>query len=237
MNRVSVLLPCVLGLAVAACSTMDNKVPVAELTDSDTKVVNLADWDYTEEVSGGLSAEQIIGTRVYGAQGDQIGSVENLVIGPDGDIRSAVVQTGGFFLGFGARYISIPWDQLELTSGAARMNVPVTASNVKRYSVFQDVSGAVEASGTRTWRATELLDDYVRLRDDESYGVVEDLIFNRQGALKTVVVTPDIDYAGGPVALPFYGYPFDFDPGFNTYDLPYGTSDIGYADPFDYGLL
>jgi hypothetical protein len=76
--------------------------------------------------------------------------------------------------------------------------------------------------------------DYVRLEDGVNYGIVDDLIFDDGGKLKSIVVNPSVGYGvGGYYAYPWYGYDYGFDPGQDFYDLPYGRDDVAAYEPFD----
>jgi hypothetical protein len=80
------------------------------------------------------------------------------------------------------------------------------------------------------WKASSLLDDYVLLENNEAYGYVDDLIFNSNAVLQSVVVTasnPDYDY--GYYAYPWYGYGYPgyaWDPGLDYYSLPYTADEV-----------
>ncbi|MBF8221820.1 PRC-barrel domain-containing protein [Halomonas sp. 328] len=66
---------------------------------------------------GALYAADVIGKTVRHRQsGDDIGEIQDLIIGEDGRILGAVVKTGGF-LGLGGQDVSLGWDHLEHTMG------------------------------------------------------------------------------------------------------------------------
>lgn len=58
--------------------------------------------------------ERFIGKDVYGAAGEDVGDLENMLIGPDGRVRAAIIEFGGF-LGIGTNKVAVPWDQLQVT--------------------------------------------------------------------------------------------------------------------------
>ena len=94
-------------------------------------------------------------------------------------------------------------------------------------------------TGPRAWRATDAIGDFARLKDGDgyaNYGYVDDLII-RGGEIAAVVVSPDVGVgaaAPGVYAYPYYGYDYGWDPGLNTYDLPYDREEVGALEPFDY---
>lgn len=195
------------------------------------EVVSLVEWDY-DDLRGGWRAEQAIGMDVLGADGERIGEIDNLIVGPDGVVRSAVIEIGEGIFGIGGTRLSVPWQEVEFGPGGA--SVPVDERNFRDYGLFRDVEAA---AAPRSWKATELLDDYVRLAAGEAYGWVEDLVFDRQGRLEAVVVARDLEYGPGLYAFPYYGYPYGFDPGLGYYRLPYEPMEVVGVEPFDFGVI
>lgn len=59
-----------------------------------------------------LSASTLTGDKVRNPEGEQLGSLEEIVIDlDDGRVSYAVVATGGF-LGLGNKFFAVPWDML-----------------------------------------------------------------------------------------------------------------------------
>jgi sporulation protein YlmC with PRC-barrel domain len=67
-------------------------------------------------------AEKFIGKDVHGMRGDEVGEIENLLIGPDGKVRAAIVEFGGF-LGVGENEVAVPWDRLKITGDRVMVNM------------------------------------------------------------------------------------------------------------------
>ena len=62
--------------------------------------------------SGVLKASDLIGTKVEGTDGKNLGSIKDLVIDPEeGDVQYAVLDFGGF-AGIGDKYFAVPWEAL-----------------------------------------------------------------------------------------------------------------------------
>lgn len=57
--------------------------------------------------------EQLVGKEIYGSNNQNIGEVEDVVVGPNARLESVLVDVGGF-LGIGARRVAIPISQLQL---------------------------------------------------------------------------------------------------------------------------
>lgn len=69
-----------------------------------------ADWT-------GVTADKITGSKVIGPEGENIGSVSDVVIGADGGIGAIILDVGGF-LGMGAHTISLASGQVDLYTNA-----------------------------------------------------------------------------------------------------------------------
>lgn len=70
-------------------------------------------------------AQSLVGTNVIGANGQEAGEIENLLVDRGGQVRAAVVQWGGF-LGLGEKSAVVPMDKIELGAAGndkARMNL------------------------------------------------------------------------------------------------------------------
>lgn len=63
-----------------------------------------------------VNIDNVTGTEVRNIEDEYLGSVEDVIVDPDGGIAYAVVAYGGF-LGVGEDYVAIPWDQLRVTPG------------------------------------------------------------------------------------------------------------------------
>ena len=106
-----------------------------------------------------------------------------------------------------------------------RITVPITKANVEKYGLFEHKEKAVSGR-PREWRATELLGDYLSLKDIEDYGSVTDLMFDRQGRLRGIAASPEIDSPVVRFYAPFSGNDAGWDPGDDYYVLPYSAEEI-----------
>lgn len=76
--------------------------------------------------SNHMMASDLRGTRVYGANDENVGEIDDIVLTTDGKIAAAVVGVGGF-LGLGEKNVAIPFSELEIrssgeTTGMANRN-------------------------------------------------------------------------------------------------------------------
>lgn len=69
-------------------------------------------WDTYETVAiGDISSDEVIGTTVYGAGDENIGSVGDILLADDGGVEAAVIDFGGF-LGIGTKAVAVDYESL-----------------------------------------------------------------------------------------------------------------------------
>jgi sporulation protein YlmC with PRC-barrel domain len=188
----------------------------------------------------GWRAEALLGEDVYGPRGEQIGEVENILVGADGRITGIVVEGGGF-LGIGDAAFRVPWNQVDVTAGQDGIKVSLTEERAETLGLFDGPNWV--ATGPREWRVSELIGDYARLRNGLGFGYVTDVVFGRDGRMLATLVNRDLAYGGGLYGYPFYGWNYGWDPGLDYYALPYETPELAAATPvldydrFDDGIF
>ncbi|WP_349370168.1 PRC-barrel domain-containing protein [Salinarimonas sp.] len=149
-------------------------------------VVSLEGWAYDDLYAGGMSAEEFIDEYdVYGAAGEDIGDVEDVIVGADGSILAVVAEIGGF-IDIGDTHVAVPWGEIEMNAAEQAITIPVTEENVENYGLYGEgyafredvaatgsvgeevVAGLDDAElGPRAYRVSEVIGDYVRIRDED----------------------------------------------------------------------
>ncbi|PHP68948.1 photosystem reaction center subunit H [Zhengella mangrovi] len=86
---------------------MDNQAVDKETT----AAVSHEGWQATAE--GKLSAEELLGTRVYGANDEDIGEIGDVIVTADGKLDAYVVDVGGF-LGIGEKPVALDASELQI---------------------------------------------------------------------------------------------------------------------------
>jgi hypothetical protein len=64
-----------------------------------------------------LTAEDLDGAYVYGANDETVGEIGSLVMGDDGKVAEVVINVGGF-LGLGEKPVAVTWDELQVMKAA-----------------------------------------------------------------------------------------------------------------------
>lgn len=64
----------------------------------------------------GLNVDDITGTEIRNPQDEQLGTVDDVLVAPDGTVLYLIVSRGGF-LGLGEEHVAIPWEGLKATPG------------------------------------------------------------------------------------------------------------------------
>ncbi|CAA2141656.1 PRC-barrel domain-containing protein [Hyphomicrobium sp. ghe19] len=99
------LIAALLPIGAILFTALENKPARAaasiELVEVDAKVV-----------AKGYPASKLIGTKIYNAKGEKIGTLDELVIEGD-NVNFAVLQVGGF-LGIGGKLVVVPYKDLSI---------------------------------------------------------------------------------------------------------------------------
>jgi hypothetical protein len=84
-------------------------------------------------------ATSILGKKVEGAAGEDIGRVVDILVDGDGQPRAAVIDFGGF-LGVGSRKIAVDWRLLQFrpSDRKAPMQLAVTRAEVQAAPEFKE---------------------------------------------------------------------------------------------------
>lgn len=65
----------------------------------------------TEMPAGEISADNLVGTTVYGAEDANVGEIGDVVLSPDGNVDAVIIDVGGF-LGIGSKPVAVGMDNL-----------------------------------------------------------------------------------------------------------------------------
>ncbi|NMG38295.1 PRC-barrel domain containing protein [Chelativorans sp. ZYF759] len=105
------------SVAAAPTDDVDANDDVAA-TDTDQMETGAVDPTTLDGVDmGAISTDDLIGTTVYGANDENVGSVGDVILSQDGDVEAILVDVGGF-LGMGTKEVALGMDNLEFMRDA-----------------------------------------------------------------------------------------------------------------------
>ena len=85
-----------------------------------------------------IASDRVEGTRVYGADGKHIGSIERLILGKrDGRVAYAVLEFGGF-LGIGHDHYPLPWEKLTYDTQLDGYRIDLTKEQIEGAPSYAD---------------------------------------------------------------------------------------------------
>ena len=169
-----------------------------------------------DQLYSGWRAKTLIDQEVYGPNGNDLGEIHDMIVGPDGKV-SAIVVEGGGFLEIGDAMFRISWDQVKARTGGDGVMVPLTEETAENFGLYD--SGDFVREGPQEFRLSELLGDRVVLNNGISYGYVNDVVIGQDGKLLSVIVN-NAAAPYGAYAYPWYGYNYGWNPGLAYYALP-----------------
>jgi len=121
--------------AAVAYQAQPTVAQVVERVHTDVDHTSDRDANHTRHT---CKASEVIGLNVRGIQGDDnIGSINDLVIGHDGRVKYAAVSFGGF-LGMGDKLFAVPFEAIDWvkTDGDAYARIDVTEETLKEKKGF-----------------------------------------------------------------------------------------------------
>ena len=74
-----------------------------------------------------LRTSQLVGAKVYNKANENIGSIEDIILKPDGSVDEVVLSVGGF-LGMGDKYVAVPFSDLKITRDGSSLKIVTLAT-------------------------------------------------------------------------------------------------------------
>jgi sporulation protein YlmC with PRC-barrel domain len=116
--------PCALGLSAcllgpggpagAAALRLAQAAPAAPATPEPAPEAKPESLGTPATVIDGQAAESLLGKKVQGPKGEDLGRITDVIVDKAGQIRAAIVDFGGF-LGVGSRKIAVDWRAIHMT--------------------------------------------------------------------------------------------------------------------------
>jgi sporulation protein YlmC with PRC-barrel domain len=96
--------------------------------------------DAEVETTDAVSADDLIGRTVIGADGEALGEIDGILLSRSGEIERVVVGDGGV-LGIGERQVTIPWSDTEASPDEDRVRVTMTAEDFQAAPEYERADG------------------------------------------------------------------------------------------------
>jgi len=75
-----------------------------------------------QQAANDMRADKLIGMRVYNMNGDEVGKVDDILIGKDGKISGVVLSVGGVF-GIGSKAVGLVWKEVDISPQQDTMQI------------------------------------------------------------------------------------------------------------------
>ncbi|WP_395515700.1 PRC-barrel domain-containing protein [Pseudorhizobium flavum] len=98
---------------------------------------------YVKDTPSLIASDKVEGTRVYGADGQHIGSIERVLLEKRGGRVAYAVLSFGGFLGIGDDYYPLPWEKLNYDEELDGYRIDLTKDQITgapRYNDLEDDS-------------------------------------------------------------------------------------------------
>jgi sporulation protein YlmC with PRC-barrel domain len=83
-----------------------------------------------------MRADKLIGTSVYNMEGQEVGSVEDIVFDQEGKIVGVVLKVGGM-LGIGGKSVGIKWNEVQVSPAEEIMTIAYSQDQLEVAPDFQ----------------------------------------------------------------------------------------------------
>ena len=146
----------------------------------------------TADESGTLiSADKVVGTAVYDAAGERLGTIDSIMLNKrSGKVAYAVMSFGGF-LGIGERYHPLPWNALTYDEAKGGYNVEHTADDLRKAPNYS----RNEVDTLDYARSGGEIDNYYGVEvgrgASDSYGSIDETRGERFGSRSTGIESAD----------------------------------------------
>ena len=95
-----------------------------------------------------IRASKLIGAAVYDSADQKIGTVDELVLNPDGKVADVVIGVGGF-LGAGEKRVAVPMAELKRGKND-HFVLAATKDSLKQMTTFELKTASIAGSGSST---------------------------------------------------------------------------------------
>jgi sporulation protein YlmC with PRC-barrel domain len=93
---------------------------------------------YVKDTASLIASDKVEGTRVYGADGKHIGSIQRVILEKRGGRVAYAVLSFGGFLGIGDDYYPLPWEKLHYDEELDGYRVDLTKAQIENAPRFSN---------------------------------------------------------------------------------------------------
>ncbi|HEX6978206.1 MAG TPA: PRC-barrel domain-containing protein [Alphaproteobacteria bacterium] len=86
--------------------------------------------------SGEVLLSNLIGMDVKNAEGDNIGEIDEILMGKDGKVSHAILSVGGF-LGVGERHVQVPFSEIQIQPDGRQVTYNTTKDALKQQPEYK----------------------------------------------------------------------------------------------------
>lgn len=127
---------------------------------------------------GELSVTRLAGTRIYNSKAEQIGTINDIVLGADGRAASVVVNVGGI-AGVGSKQVAMPFSALKVgpvVEGSRVLLINVTKEQLQAAPVYTPTDpGRVDRAKKRATEWYKVAKDKVMELSKQAGEAVQDI--------------------------------------------------------------
>lgn len=147
------------GTTMSETTTSGTETTTSGTTTMDVAVTSTAsDADFIPAQDASQTrADDLLGATVLNSAGEELGTVSDLVIDPEGKIVGVVVGSGGF-LGIGAKPVALPWESLQM-GAEEELVVAMSAeefANAPEFKTQEDIEAERQAQSGVMGGATSM---------------------------------------------------------------------------------
>ena len=103
----------------------------------------------TTTASGEWRASKMVGLKIYNDANESVGSINDLLMDKNGDVKIAVIGVGGF-LGMGEHLVAVPYDKLKFVNEAVAYTGTGTNPNARPATTTTGAATGTEKTATTT---------------------------------------------------------------------------------------
>lgn len=130
---------------------VDGSVSTTETTTTEVTPVAVPDDVVREQAANELRVAWINGSAVTSPDGENVGTIKDVIVDENGMLKAAIVGVGGF-LGIGEKQIAIDWSKLTIDYDANKVATAITREEAQAAPafVFRDRESAPAPVATTT---------------------------------------------------------------------------------------